>query len=545
MFSANENLMLRQHKRRIVQQVEGTMPENALDMGTTVMVMQVSCKAPGCVPLETAIIIVFPDSDEELVPGLSESRSGGSYKTKILKPMAEVTQDDVLEALPPAFEGGTRTLEKLCTGARDVMLAQITQLFGEEDDNSVPDRKAMAEYLQLCLQQYIDQNCKPPELGEPFPSLQQEGTAMEKDKDAQTKTDKSETTSTKVSGNGNLVIRRVVEKPAAAGGTSTYSKSVLPQASKKSAAKHQNAIDQALNPMQSSNISRLFGKEHTPGIRQPGCPCCDPDNPSNIKPASKLDEKDATTADPFAKKAIPRNCRLKQQILSQSSDPSRMATFRRSSAMPSGSFHQSESMHLSSNRSSAAFNRSSMDYSAHSSNWNNTPTQRRWLCHACRSSPAMNATSAFLMRLIRSIVWRGLMMVFSIYLLFGSQLRLLWVPSSLDGVFDVVSTVTLAFFVVDMTIRMLVDSNYFSFSLCSGGGGYGTEAKESSGTCAVGSFMFWCDLVSTMTLLWDISFVNPREFRYRDVQIQLDSNGFPVRVNTMEQVYLLRKRMCG
>lgn len=47
MFSANENLMLRQHKRRIVDRIEKMMPEEALDMGTTVMVMQVACKAPG------------------------------------------------------------------------------------------------------------------------------------------------------------------------------------------------------------------------------------------------------------------------------------------------------------------------------------------------------------------------------------------------------------------------------------------------------------------------------------------------------------------
>jgi hypothetical protein len=47
MFSANENLQLRQHKRRIVSKVEQMMPDEALDMGTTVMVMQVSCKSPG------------------------------------------------------------------------------------------------------------------------------------------------------------------------------------------------------------------------------------------------------------------------------------------------------------------------------------------------------------------------------------------------------------------------------------------------------------------------------------------------------------------
>ena len=136
------------------------------------MVMQVSCKAPGCVPLETAIIIVFPNSPTELIPGLPESQNAGSFKTKILKPMADVTNDDILEALPPAFKGGRRTMENLCRYARDVMLAQITQLFGE-DQESVTDRYAMAEYLQVCLQDYMANDCRAPKQGEPFPQSDQ------------------------------------------------------------------------------------------------------------------------------------------------------------------------------------------------------------------------------------------------------------------------------------------------------------------------------------------------------------------------------------
>jgi hypothetical protein len=296
MFSANENLMLRQHKRQIVGWVEETISEEALDFGTTVMVMQVSCKAPGCVPLETAIIIVFPHSSDELVLGLPESQNAGNYKTKILKPMSEVTQEDVLEALPPAFEGGTRTLEKLCIGARDIMLAQITQLFGEEDDSTVQDRKGMAEFLQLCLQQYIDNNCKPPELGEPLklPQDEEEGKdRTEKKLESKYITCKQAGLSPqnkKYAGKGNIVISRVLEEPAlflslpsaspsiantTSTATNTYSTS--------RPISHLNAIDKALNPLKSSkNISKLFEKEHAPGIRQAGCPCCDPDNPSNF-----------------------------------------------------------------------------------------------------------------------------------------------------------------------------------------------------------------------------------------------------------------------
>ena len=291
MFSANENLMLRQHKRRIVDFVESTMPENALDMGTTVMVMQVSCKAPGCVPLETAIIIVFPNmgsssAAEELVPGLPESGQGGSYKTKVLKPMAEVTKEDVLDVLPPAFEGGKRSMEKLCIRARDVMIGQITQLFGEEDDDTVQDRKAMAEFLQQCLKNYIDQDCKPPEIGEPFAaSLEVEEEKAERlntasalpgadKKSSPSSSSDGATVSVSSSGTssngGNFVIRRDTAPAAKLGGM------------KGDETKQQ--YKEANNPHNkvSNNISSLFQRQHAPGIRQPGCPCCDPDNPSNV-----------------------------------------------------------------------------------------------------------------------------------------------------------------------------------------------------------------------------------------------------------------------
>jgi hypothetical protein len=310
MFSANENLLLRKHKRRIVDFIEECIPEAVLDLGTSVMVMQVSCKAPGCVPLETAIIIVFPACQEELLPGLAESK-GGSFKTKVLLPMAEVTQQDVLEALPPAFTGGLRSMEKLCVTARDVMLAQITQLFGDDD---LEGRKLMALYLQQSLQDYIDRDCVPPPLDEPFPDKQ---TTTETNVETQTDTANVAsapsttalnptvapptvtTKSTSISkGTGNEVIRRPVDdvtetkpvttnqrtRPTPAANTT---RTTIPVTNVSSVASQrlQQSVDRQLmsNNSNSGNIlARLNEREHAPGIRRPGCPCCDPDNPSNV-----------------------------------------------------------------------------------------------------------------------------------------------------------------------------------------------------------------------------------------------------------------------
>ncbi|KAL7522881.1 hypothetical protein ACHAWX_007608 [Stephanocyclus meneghinianus] len=236
MFSANENILLRQHKRRVIEYIESSIPQNALELGTTVMVMQVSCRQPGCVPLETAVTIVFPKpprkvkarSDQStnqetpafpqpLIPGLEESRIGGSFKTRILKPLADVSQDDVLDALPPSFKGGRRTVESICLKARDTVFAQIGQLVGDDDaTDSKEGRRMVAEYLQRCLVEYVERDCKAPEWGEPFPPLGND-RKMHDPGESQPTTEmieergRTKVTMTDMWGKGNIVFRRAVD----------------------------------------------------------------------------------------------------------------------------------------------------------------------------------------------------------------------------------------------------------------------------------------------------------------------------------------------
>jgi hypothetical protein len=290
MFSANENLALRQHKRRIISQIEECIPPDVLDQGTTVMVMQVSCKAPGCVPLETVVMIVFPNSSQgELMPGLKESAGNkGTYKTKILKPMAQVTKQDVLEALPPPFIGGLRSTEQLCYQARDVMLAQITQLMGEDDEEG---RQLMAEYLQECLQEYVKRNCVAPDYGEPFEPLQDEEGEEKKTTDEPITTNHAEPPA---SNKGNFLFRHdtgdddmdrlppfEAKITSNGGGTTAPKLTTTTAASQPSSMdwRRQQTIEKSFQSQ--SIISRLAEREHAPGVRMAGCPCCDPDSPAN------------------------------------------------------------------------------------------------------------------------------------------------------------------------------------------------------------------------------------------------------------------------
>jgi hypothetical protein len=312
MFSANENLVLRQDKRRIVGYVEECIPDDVLNAGTTTLVMQVSCKAPGCVPLETVICVVFPripgdeDPDKELLPGLVESKNGGTYKTKVLKPMAEVTKQDVLESLPPEFPGGLRSTEKLCLQARDVMLAQITQLMGDDDFEG---KMLMAAYLQQCLKEFVDRDCVPPEYGEPFP---EEKPNIGDTRVTEVTSDNDRLTNGIIQSSGNFVVRRAGDddkespkifmapsnqqqgntvvhrlhgkedhEPGSV--TATVSSTSLSSANSNGPSsmdwRRQQSVDRAMSSQ--SIISQLSARDHPPGVRRAGCPCCDPDHPNN------------------------------------------------------------------------------------------------------------------------------------------------------------------------------------------------------------------------------------------------------------------------
>ena len=299
MFSANENIQLRQHKRRIVQAVEATLSEQVLDAGTNVMVMQVACTDPGCVPIETVIIVVFPASDVPLVPGLPES-AGGSFKTKILKPMADVvTPDDVLDVLPPAFVGGLWTMERLAVQLRDAVLAQLQQTAGA--DKTL--QQQLAAYVQASLAEYVQHDCVAPPVGQPYPEPTPATTTPDS-------TSAAAASTTLIPPKGNYVMRRpahdeedapssaavVSATPAAvdAATTSTFTitstnarpsrQSPSPQSSSQPA-----SFDSISRRRQQAAATRnllagLAGAPpaHARGIRRPGCPCCDPDNPSNI-----------------------------------------------------------------------------------------------------------------------------------------------------------------------------------------------------------------------------------------------------------------------
>jgi hypothetical protein len=68
---------------RVRGAVEAMLPAAYADVA--VMVNQIECKEPGCVPIETVVSLLI---------------EGAPQKAKVLKPVAEVTEEDLRKILP-------------------------------------------------------------------------------------------------------------------------------------------------------------------------------------------------------------------------------------------------------------------------------------------------------------------------------------------------------------------------------------------------------------------------------------------------------------
>jgi len=162
-----------------------------------------------------------------------------------------------------------------------------------------------------------------------------------------------------------------------------------------------------------------------------------------------------------------------------------------------------------------------------------------WRCKTCVCPQLPKPVTDWInQRLINTKAWQAFIILFTIVLLFGAQIQDLWCPPSSDVAFDVIFTCAFVFLIVDVILRSAADPTYFILNLC------GRDLRSPHGEhspnrvdalCGLrsifqfGSFMFWCDLLSTLSLLWDISYINPFRSSMLEVTIGIDDLGIPVR----------------
>lgn len=153
------------------------------------------------------------------------------------------------------------------------------------------------------------------------------------------------------------------------------------------------------------------------------------------------------------------------------------------------------------------------------------PTCWQSFCHWI--TIPMDVRQRFFERLIASRIWRSTLLLFTIALIFGAQVRDLFCPKEADDIFDIIFLVIIGFFAVDILMRVDVEHNYFVFRAF----GRGQSTVEGSATCLdlqLGSFIFWCELCSTLALLYEVSMINKRDFGMQTLHIRLNAFGAPV-----------------
>jgi hypothetical protein len=133
-------------------------------------------------------------------------------------------------------------------------------------------------------------------------------------------------------------------------------------------------------------------------------------------------------------------------------------------------------------------------------------------------------------RTVKSLFWKSLIVLFTFLLLFGSPIQFWAVPAEGDVVFDGIYMTGFIIFMVDVVFNIYADPEYLVCDPCN------RSLRKSNlkhvhpriWTFGFGSFNFWCDLISSVGFLWDISFINKMEFSMHSVSIVLNEYGIPV-----------------
>ena len=143
----------------------------------------------------------------------------------------------------------------------------------------------------------------------------------------------------------------------------------------------------------------------------------------------------------------------------------------------------------------------------------------------------------FFLVVITSPLWRFLMCLCILLMLFGSPVQHLWCDPKYDAAFDVLHTIAFCVFCLDIILRILVVPGYISFKYKSLMHQFNWKKRRYSrvdedlekwGKIDIGSFLFWCDVISTACLLYEISYVNKSQNKIHTVDIRLDAFGIPV-----------------
>ena len=127
-------------------------------------------------------------------------------------------------------------------------------------------------------------------------------------------------------------------------------------------------------------------------------------------------------------------------------------------------------------------------------------------------------------RIMNHIFWKFLIVIFTIILLFGHPCHFWFLPASSDPVMYTLFLVGFVIFGIDMIFHCYLDPLYSPFVSCKR-----NRERYCFPWVHVGSFNFWCDFLSTICFLLDVSYIFKSRFGRTTITIKVNDLGFPVR----------------
>lgn len=133
-------------------------------------------------------------------------------------------------------------------------------------------------------------------------------------------------------------------------------------------------------------------------------------------------------------------------------------------------------------------------------------------------------------------------------LLFGAHVQNLWCDKKYDFAFDVLYTIALGMFCLDIVLRILVVPGYLGCNVDilkrqyhNWRNGHRAYEEDSLARFYIGSFLFWCDVISTLSILYDISYINKRQAEIKTTDIELDFFSIPEEGQVNQSLFLARE----
>jgi hypothetical protein len=156
-------------------------------------------------------------------------------------------------------------------------------------------------------------------------------------------------------------------------------------------------------------------------------------------------------------------------------------------------------------------------------------------------TPAENSTWSFLLFCAQycALPWNIMKFICSIILLFLSNIQNAFCPPSVDAAFNGLFIMAFVILMLDIIRLSFFDSSYLPLQLWKWKNKSAREKPDMFSTSQdgpflrLGSFLFWCDLLSTLTLIYDISYLSTDLAAMPFVHFRTDSYGSPVRFNTL------------